>query len=139
MLFFFAQGDIVFAQTTSTLQNPELRRLASSLPTRALQFKAPRTIDQYSRSFQKFRVWTSSFPEITPLPTRPLDVALYLEHRIESDTSSSVLHSASCGISWANKLYGFPDPCQDPLVRNILEAGAGFPLNQWLKRSQFLR
>ena len=69
-------------------------------------------------------VWTSSFPEITPSPTRPLDVALYLEHLIESDTSSSVLHSASCGISWANKLYGFPDPCQDPLVRNILEAGA---------------
>ena len=123
VLFFFAQGDIVFAQTTSTLRNPELRRLASSLPTRALQSKAPRTIDQYSRSFQKFRVWTSCFPEITPLPTRPLDVALYLEHLIESDTSTSVLHSASCGNSWANKLYGFPDPCQDPLVRNILEAG----------------
>ena len=28
-----AEGDIVFAQTTSTLRNPELRRLASSLPT----------------------------------------------------------------------------------------------------------
>ena len=61
---------------------------------------------------------------ITALPTRPLDVALYLEHLIQSDTSSSVLHSASCGISWANKLYGFPDPCLDPLVKNILEAGA---------------
>ena len=121
---FPAQGHIVFAQTSSTLQNPELRRLASSLPARALQSKAPRTIDQYSRSFQKFRVWASGFPEITVLPTRPLDVALYLEHLIQSDASSSVLHSASCGISWANKLYGFPDPCQDPLVKNILEAGA---------------
>ena len=58
------------------------------------------------------------------MPTRPLDVALYLEHLIQSDTSSSVLHSSSCGISWANKLYGFPDPCQDPLVKNIIEAGA---------------
>jgi len=57
------------------------------------------------------------------LPTRPLDVALYLEHLIESDTSSSVFHHASCGISWANKLYGFPDRCQDPLIKNILEAG----------------
>ena len=57
------------------------------------------------------------------MPTRPLDVALYVEHLIESDTSSSVLHHASCGISWANKLYGFPDPCPDPLVKNILEAG----------------
>ena len=57
------------------------------------------------------------------MPTRPLDVALYLEHLFQGDTSSSVLHSASGGISWANKLYGFPDPCQDPLVKNILEAG----------------
>ena len=31
---------------------------------------------------------------------------------------------ASFGILWANKLYGFPDPCQDPLVKNILETGA---------------
>ena len=126
-MFYFsfpAQGHIVFAQTSSTLQNPELRRLATSLSARALQSKAPRTIDQYSRSFQKFRVWASCFPKITALPTRPLDVALYLEHLIQSDASFSVLHSASCGISWANKLYGFPDPCQDPLVKNILEAGA---------------
>ena len=64
-----------------------------------------------------------AFPKITVLPTRPLVVGLYLEHLIESDTSSSVLPSASCSISWANKLYGFPDPCQDPLVKNILKAG----------------
>ncbi|KAK2546877.1 hypothetical protein P5673_033389 [Acropora cervicornis] len=114
--------DIAFARTSSTLKNPELRRLANSLPTRALQSKAPRIIDQYSRSFQKF--WASGFPEITVLPTRPLDVALYLEHLIESDTNASVLSHASCGISWANKLYhGFSDPCHDPLAKNILEAG----------------
>ena len=69
-------------------------------------------------------VWASGFPEITVLPTRPLDVALYLELLIQSDTSASVLSHASCGISWANKLYGFSDPCHDPLVKNILEAGA---------------
>ena len=57
------------------------------------------------------------------MPTRPLDAAPYLEHLIQGDASSSALHSASCGISWANKLYGFPNPCQDPLVKNILEAG----------------
>ena len=72
--------------------------LASSLPARALQSKAPRTINQFSRSFPKFRVWASWFPEITALPTRPLDAALYLENLIQSDSSSSVLHSASCGI-----------------------------------------
>ena len=35
-----------------------------------------------------------------------------------------ILPLVSCGISWANKLYGFTDPCQDPVVKNILEAGA---------------
>ena len=122
--YFSAQGDIVFARTSSTLQNLEFRRLASSLPIRASQSKSPRTIDQYSRSFQSFRVWASCFPEITASPTRPLHVALYLEHLIESDTSASVLSHASCGISWANKLYGSPGPCQDPLVKKFLEAGA---------------
>ena len=139
LFFFSAQGDIVFARTSSTLQNPELRRLACSLPTRALQSKAPCTIDQYSRSFQKFRVWASWFPEITALPTRPLDVALYLEHLIESDTSSSVLHHASCGISWANKLYGFPDPCHDPLVKNILEAGVRIPAKPVVRKEPVTR
>ena len=87
-------------------------RLASSLPNHALQSKAPRTIDQYS------------FPEIPAFPTILLDVALNLEHLIESDTTASVLSHAFCGILWANKLYGFPDPCQDPPVKNILETGA---------------
>ena len=72
----------------------------------------------------RFRVWAFRFPEITVLHTRPLDVALYLEHLIESDTSASVLSHASCGISWTKKLYCFSDPCHDPLVKSILEAGA---------------
>ena len=135
MFSFPAQGAIVFAQTSSTLRNPELRRLASSLPARALQSKAPRTIDQYSRSFQKFRAWPSCYLEITALLTRPLEVALYLEHLIQSDTISSVIHSASCGISWANRLYaGFPDPCQDPQVKKILEAGARISAKLLVKR-----
>ena len=61
---------------------------------------------------------------MTVLPTKPLDVALYLEHLIESDANASVLSHASCGTSWAYKLYGFSEPCHDPLVKNILEAGA---------------
>ena len=134
---FPVQGHLVFAKTSSTLQNPELQRLASSLPACALQSKAPRTIDQYSRSFQKLRLWASCFPEITALPSRPLDVALYLEHLIQSDTSSPVLHSASCGISWANKLYGFPDPYQNPLVKNILEAGARISAKPVVKKGSF--
>ena len=54
------------------------------------------------------------------MPTRPLD---YLEHLIQSETSSRVLHFSFCSSSWADKFYGFPDPCQDPLVKNIREAG----------------
>ena len=50
------------------------------------------------------------FSIVIVLPTRPLDIALYLEHFIESDTSASILSHASCGISWANKLYGFSHP-----------------------------
>ena len=58
------------------------------------------------------------------MPTRPLDVALYLEHHVESDTSPSVLHSASYGISWANKLYGFPESMSRSSGIEHSEAGA---------------
>ena len=54
-----------------------------------------------------FRNSESESPEIAVLPTKLLNVGLYLKHLIGSDTSSAVLSpSAFCSISWANKLYG---------------------------------
>ena len=49
--------------------DPELSRLASSLPLRCLGAKADSTTERYSRAFEKFRVWAASYKEISVLPT----------------------------------------------------------------------
>ena len=123
--FFFCclQGGNAFADKVGRLLDPELRRLASCLPARAVEAKASSTTERYSRAFQKFREWASCHREITPLPSDDISVALYLEFLLQSNCSISALESACYGISWAHNLYGFPTPCNSSLVKNILEAG----------------
>ena len=114
--FSSAQGDTVFARISSTLQD--------LLVCFQLVCCSPRLHIPLTSIPAPFRSSESESPEIAVLATKLLDVGVYLEHLLESDTSSFVLSpSASCSISRANKLYGFPDPCSDPLVKNILEAG----------------
>ena len=120
---FCLHGGNAFADKVGRLLDPELRRLASCLPARAVEAKASSTTERYSRAFQKFREWASCHREITPLPSDDISVALYLEFLLQSNCSISALESACYGISWAHNLYGFPTPCNSSLVKNILEAG----------------
>lgn len=76
---FCLQGGNAFADKVGRLLDPELRRLASCLPARAVEAKASSTTERYSRAFQKFREWASCHREITPLPSDDISVALYLE------------------------------------------------------------
>ena len=116
------QGGNAFAVNIGRLFDPELRRLVSCLPSRAVEAKASSTTERYSRAFQKFREWASCHREIIPLPSDEVSVAIYLEFLLQSNCSFSALESACCGINWAHNLYGFPTPCNSSLVRNILEA-----------------
>lgn len=50
-----------FASKVPHLRDPELRKLTEGLPLRAAKVKPPATMDRYSRAFQKFREWSSSF------------------------------------------------------------------------------
>ena len=59
--------------------DPELSRLASSLPLRCLGAKVDSATERYSRAFEKFRVWAASYKEISVLPMSFLHVATYLE------------------------------------------------------------
>ena len=110
------QGGNAFATKVGRLLDPEVRRLASWQPARAFQTKAPSTTEQYSRAFQKFKKWASFHPEIIPLPSSDISVAIYLEFLLQSNCSFSSLESAWHGINWAHNLYGFPTPCDSNLV-----------------------
>lgn len=96
--------------------------MASSLPLRCLGAKADSTAERYSRAFEKFRVWASSYKEISVLPTNFLLVATYLEFLLQSNSSYSALEAAVYGIRWAHDLFGLSNPCDSNLVKGILES-----------------
>ena len=102
--------------------DPELSRLASCLPLRCVGAKADSTTERYSRAFEKFRFWASSYKEISILPSNYLSVATYLESLLQCNSSYSALEAAVYGIRWAHNLYGFSNPCESNLVKGILES-----------------
>ena len=73
------QGSRALSTYRGRFTDPELSRLASSLPLHCLGAKADSTTERYSRAFEKFRVWVASYKEISVLPTNVLHVATYLE------------------------------------------------------------
>ena len=70
----FLQGARALSTFGGRFTDPELSRLASSLPLRCLGAKADSTTERYSRAFEKFRVWAASYKEISVLPTNVLHV-----------------------------------------------------------------
>ena len=73
-LLFVFQGATALSTFGGRFTDPELSRLASSLPLRCLGAKADSTTERYSRAFEKFRVWAASYKEISVLPTNVLHV-----------------------------------------------------------------
>ena len=118
----FLQGELAFASKIAHVKHPELRKLAADLPLRTIEAKAPSTTERYSRAFQKFREWSSSYNEVVCLPSDEISVSLYLESLIQDGSPYSSLESACYGIDWAHNLYGFQSPCDSKLVKMVLEA-----------------
>ena len=118
----FLQGARALSTFGGRFTDPELSRLASSLPLRCLGAKADSTTERYSRAFEKFRVWAASYKEISVLPTNVLHVATYLEFLFQSNLSYSALEAAVYGIRWAHDLFGLSNPCGSNLVKGILKS-----------------
>lgn len=109
-----ARASLMFAVS---FRDPELSRLASCLPFRTLGAKADSTTERYSRAFEKFRLWATSYKEISVLPNNELSVATYFESLLQSKSSYLALEAAVYGIHWAHNTYGFSNPCKSVLDR----------------------
>ena len=71
------------------MEDPELRELVSKLPTTILHSRANSTTKKYLGAFRWWKVWATSHMLI-PIPTRPHEVALYLQHLADESGSKSV-------------------------------------------------
>ena len=69
---------------------------------------------------------------ISFLPAKPVHVAIYLQHVLESTNSSSSVDTAFYAIKWAHEIVGVASPTDNQVVSRVREAakrilGAGRP------------
>ena len=100
-----------------SVKDPELQRLAASLPKVLLDKWADSTCKSYMSSFLRFQAWTNQFEEVVPLPVSPGHLCLYLVSLGQSGASTSVINSAMAGVGWAHRLAGFTSPTTNDTVK----------------------
>ena len=106
--------------TFSSLENPDLVCLASSLPDIALRARAPSTVASYIRAFQLWATWASSY-DLASLPADTSHICLCFAYLIQSARTCSPVISAAAAQSWANEKAGSPDPVQASIVQQVLK------------------
>ena len=104
----------------SQLQDPELRRLAESLPKTALRSRADSTTTKYLYAFQRWKKWALLHKEVTVFPVGEVHFALYLQHLGETVRSKSAVEEAVNAIGWLHQTAGLPSIAESPIIHAVL-------------------
>ena len=102
------------------LEDEDLKRLASALPSTILQCKATSTTKKYLGGFKRWKQWAIGH-KVSVLPADACHVALYLQHLGESKYSKAAVEEAVNCLSWVHSMAGVSSLTADPLVRVTLE------------------
>ena len=106
-----------------SIEDPELKELADSLPEVVLRGKAPSTVKQYSGAFVGWKKWAGRKKEVCTFPVSPFQFSLYLTYLIQKSNSPAPVEQAVHAVSWVHAIAIREDPTQHPLVQQTL-AGA---------------
>ena len=112
-----AQGNWKLLQE---LHNPELKELASKLPSTILRSCADNTVIKYLRAFRRWKTWASSY-KLQPLPAKSHQFVLYLQHLAEESKSRAAIEEAGNAVLWIHSSAGLTSPMTDPFVRATVE------------------
>ena len=102
------------------LDDPELRALATQLPTTILGSCANSTVTKYLHSFRRWKNWACS-KGIEAVPAKPHLFALYLQHLSKGSSSKASVEEACNAVSWVHTSAGLSSPSCDPFVKATLE------------------
>ena len=102
------------------LEDPELQRLANSLPTTVLKSRADSTTKKYLGAFQRWKQWAVGHG-IQTFPVEEKHLALYLQHIGEVSQSKSAAEEIVHAVSWLNGAAGIPSPSASPFITTVLE------------------
>ena len=112
---------------TETFEDPYLQSLTSRLQTSVLSARAPATTNMYHRAFRKWMDFALGKLNISFLPAKPVHVAIYLQHALESTNSSSSVDTAFYAIKWAYEIVGVASPTNNQVVSRVREAAKRIP------------
>ena len=115
------------------LDVPELKELATSLPSIVLRGRAPATVKKYSGAFLRWKRWAEDH-NVSVMPGKPLNVALYMSYLIQKARTHSPVHEALNAISWAHQVACVEDPTLHPLVRNVVAGSKRILAHQTKKK-----
>ena len=118
----------VFSQGTrldfQSIEDPELRDLASTLPSIVIQEKLhAATIKKYGGTFGRWKRWATGRPKVLVLPAKPMYVALYVSYLAQVAKTPAPLEEAVNVLSWVHRMATVEDITAHPLVQQVL-AGA---------------
>ena len=103
------------------LEDPELRRLAQSLPATVLRSRADSTTKKYLGAFQRWKTWAEARQGVPSFPVHELHLVLYMQHLSESTESKAAVEEAVHALSWLHGLAGLRPFSGSPLVKATLE------------------
>ena len=86
---------------SSNLEDPELRRLATSLPATVLRSRADSTTKKYLRAFQQWRTRADARQGV---PVQEIHLVLYLQHHSKSTGSIAAVEKTVQALSWADRV-----------------------------------
>ena len=102
------------------VEDPELKALASKLPNTILHSRADSTTKKYLGAFRHWKVWATSH-NLVPVPAKPHEVALYLQHLAEDTKSKSAAEEACHALAWVHSTAGLASPSLHPFAKATLE------------------
>ena len=99
------------------LEDPELKVLASKLPSTILHSRADSTTRKYLGAFRQWKVWATSH-SLVSVPAKLHEVALYLQHLAEESGSKS----AAChALAWVHSTAGLASPSSHQFMKATLK------------------
>ena len=104
-------------ETESATLDPLLR----GLPEVLVHSRADGTVNSYYSSYSMWRRWAIKLG-VSPLPAKPLTLGLYLLSRIQNGDSYAVCKSSFYGIRYIHNMHFHPDPTQNAVVVEMLQA-----------------
>lgn len=96
-----------------------MKGLLEKMPDYLIASKSSSTTKKYQSYFNKFKIFMSEHNK-SYLPASDMNVALFVVHLLNNNSSHSVITSCVYGIKWMHNLFGYKDPTVTSHIKDLL-------------------